>query len=472
MRRRSDNRLRALMDDTLLVGLVLLAIAGIAVVVSYRAQNGLPFASVYRVHADVPDGAKLLKNADVRIGGARVGQVLGIHAEPGVHGGPPFTRLDLALHGDIRPLPADTSAEVRLASVLGGKFLDLVPGRRGPGVATVPEDGVIALAHAKPGIDTDEALQVFGPQSRIAIRALISQFADGLAGRGSSINAAIETTARSLPSAERVLRVLVARRTNLPGFVQGAAAAASAVAPVAAQLGVVIDDTATTLAAIDDAGAALDQVLGEMPPTEAAATTALHTLRPVLADAAAVTRSLAPAGAILGDSLQRVDSALRTAAPVTTRVGRLAGPMGAALDAVDGFAGNPAALGAIQALKGEDLATFGGSAFVGLGAILSTTSSAQLHCNATALWMRNLASIASEGDSGGNWLRMIPIFAQSQTTHAATVDPGLHANYYPHENAKECEAGNEPFPSGQVLGNPPGLQSTHVEKTTQTEGGR
>jgi hypothetical protein len=79
--------------------------------------------------------------------------------------------------------------------------------------------------------------------------------------------------------------------------------------------------------------------------------------------------------------------------------------------------------------------------------------------------MRNLASIASEGDAGGNWLRMIPIFATNQTNHSATPDPQLHVNYYPHENASECEAGNEPYTPGQAIGNPPGNQSTKVEQT-------
>jgi hypothetical protein len=133
--------------------------------------------------------------------------------------------------------------------------------------------------------------------------------------------------------------------------------------------------------------------------------------------------------------------------------------------------GHRAATGAIRALGGEDLATFGGSAFIGLGAILRTTAAAQLHCNATALWMRNLAAVATDGDSGGNWLRMIPIFGFSQSSHAATPAPDLHVNYYPHENANECEAGNETYAEGQAIGNPPGNQPMATEETTQGEGG-
>ncbi|MCW2991383.1 MAG: Mammalian cell entry related domain protein, partial [Solirubrobacterales bacterium] len=201
MSRRAPTGLRGLSRDTLVIGTVALLVCAVAVLISYRAQNGLPWLSTYRIHADVPDGAKLLKNADVRIGGARVGQVLGIHAEPGGAGHPPFTRLDLALDSAAGPLPADTTSEVRLASVLGGKFLDLVPGDRASGAKTIPEGGVIPLANAKPAIDIDEALVVFQPRSRVAIRAVIGEMGNAVAGRGGALNVTIGAAARALPAA-------------------------------------------------------------------------------------------------------------------------------------------------------------------------------------------------------------------------------------------------------------------------------
>jgi hypothetical protein len=300
---------------------------------------------------------------------------------------------------------------------------------------------------------------------------MIGELADGLAGRGRSVNAALAATARALPAAQRVLAVLVSSRADLPGFIDGVARTMHAVAPVAGALGQAIDDGATTMAAIEAAGPSLDELLGALPAAEAQGTAALTAVRPALADAAAITRSLAPAGRILGSSLQSVDSVMRSAAPTDTRVGALAAPLDRALVAVGHFASDPAAIGAITALHGEDLATFGGSAFVGLGAILKTVSTAQLHCNVAGLWMRNLASSASEGDSGGNWLRMIPVFSTDQTARSASPAADLHANVYPHENASECESGNEPYAPGQAIGNPPGLQSTHVEATTPAGAG-
>ena len=54
----------------------------VAVYLSYIAENGLPFVPTYNINVDVANAAELVKNADVRIGGARVGQVLTITPEP------------------------------------------------------------------------------------------------------------------------------------------------------------------------------------------------------------------------------------------------------------------------------------------------------------------------------------------------------------------------------------------------------
>ena len=464
MSRRTDSsRLRRLANDTLVLGLFALAVTAIAVGISYRAQNGLPWIGTYDVSVDVPDAAKLLKNADVRIGGARVGQVLKIEPQPAGKEHPPFTRLGIALNPDAGPLPVDSTAEIRLASVLGGKFVDIVPGESED---TLPSGGILPLSQGRLGSDQDEALLVFNPESRAALREQIAELAGGLAGRGREVNRFIELAARVFPAADRALGVLAAPSTDLAGFVRGAGDAARALEPVAGDLGSLIEDSATTLAAVNAAGPAFDRALAAAPGATRATADAFATVRPVFDDAEAIIAALEPATPLLEDTLAQVGATMREARPVAVATGRLAPAMDAALRAVDRFSTEPAALGAVRALKGEDLATFGGSAFIGLGAILRTVSEAQFECNVTALWMRNLAAVASDGDSSGNWLRMIPIFEESEIQHRATMSPNLHANFYPNENAQECEAGNEPYASGQAIGNPPGRQSTHVETTT------
>ena len=66
----------------MVVGTIIIVVLGIAVYLSYIAENGLPFIPTYRVNVQVANADEVGKNADVRIGGARVGQVLTITPEP------------------------------------------------------------------------------------------------------------------------------------------------------------------------------------------------------------------------------------------------------------------------------------------------------------------------------------------------------------------------------------------------------
>src|SRR4051812_47579069 len=468
IRRARSKGLGAVMDNTLLVGLAALVVAAVILWVSYRAQDGLPAQAVYRVHADVPDAGKLTEHADVRIGGARVGKVLKIDSQPAHGSRPPFARLELQLDRDAGPLPATTKTEVRLASVLGGKYVSLAPPRRRGG-RTIPDGGIIPLSNAVPSVDIDDALRVFGPQSRAAAQRVIGGLGEALAGRGTELNDALGTTNRLLPGAQRVMGVLISPRTDLPGFLRGAAAAGTAVAPLSRDLGRVLDRAARPLGAIDAAGPQVEETLAAARGAEAETRRALREIRPALFDARAIATSLGPAGEILDSTMRRVDGVVRTATPVAAHTTTLAPAIDDALGALGRFTADPAAAASLDALRGSDLATFGGSAFVGLGAILNTLAESQLNCNVASVWVRNLASLSSEGNSTGNWLRMIPLQAPDETQHVAAPTANLHVNPYPHEDASECEAGNEPYADGQRIGNPPGDQPRATD--TGTAGG-
>ena len=64
-----------------LVGAVTVLVTIVAVFLSYNANTGLPFVPTYDLKANLPNGAQLVKGFEVRIGGARVGQVSKIEAK-------------------------------------------------------------------------------------------------------------------------------------------------------------------------------------------------------------------------------------------------------------------------------------------------------------------------------------------------------------------------------------------------------
>jgi phospholipid/cholesterol/gamma-HCH transport system substrate-binding protein len=444
-----------MLDDHLVVGLLILGFGAIILYISYTAQSGLPWKASYTIDVQVADAGKLPKNADVRVGGARVGQVLKIEAVPREGKVPPHAQLEVKLDKEGTPLAVDTTAEVRLASVLGSKYLALVPGKS---AKTIPAGGVLPLANTSATVDVDQAFQVFGPEGRTAIRSAVTALGDGLAGRGRAVNETVAGLAELMPGFQRVLTTVTAQRTDLDGFVSGAAAATGAIAGVAPELGPFVANAAATFGALDAAGDSLGTSIAEFPSTAVAATRALRNVQPVLDDAAAITRELEPAAAQLPDTTRKLDTALRTAARVDPRAAVLAKPLDDALGAVGSFSANPASLTSLQLLGATDLATFGASAFVGLGAILSTTWDAERYCGTATAWARALRDVLSDGDEGGNWIRMAPLFKLSETFPSAEPAAELHANPYPNQNAQECEAGHEGFGPGQQIGNPPGLQ--------------
>ena len=178
----------------------------------------------------------------------------------------------------------------------------------------------------------------------------------------------------------------------------------------------------------------------------------------MLDDTVAISRDLSPAAETLAPASRRLSSTARTAIRVDPKAARLAAPVDNALGAVGVFSRNPASRTSLKLLGSADLATFGSSAFVGLGAILQTTWDAEKHCRATSTWSKRLVDITRDGNAGGHWLRMGPILDISQMLARSDPSPNLHANPYPNADASECEAGNEGYAPGQLIGNPPGIQ--------------
>jgi len=451
-------------DNPILVGAVTILVIAVAVYLSYIAENGLPFAPAYQIKVDVPNADELVKNADVRVGGARVGQVLTISPEPagtdpGYHA--PFARLGLSLQKSLGPLPYDTKYEIRVASVLGGKYLEILPGqdRSTSQTPSLQDGGTFQLGTAVPRsipvVDLDTAFRTFGPKTQQGIRNTSAELGEAVAGRGSQFNDTIYQLHQLIGPLEDLLRVFASPSTHLAQFISGAAATASAFAGVAPTFSALLSDGAVTFQALNNSN--LGQTIDQLPSTEAVGTTVLTNAEPVLADAAAVVQELKPGASLLPLAAQRLDQIIRAATPVYKLAPELAAKLQAALADVDKLASNPAAIETFNVLGNNDLATFAASAFVGLGAILESAATAQLSCNSEGIWASNFGgpnNPLSEGDAGGSWLRSSAVLDTSTLSQSPTPASNLHLNYYPNETPGNCTAGNEHYAAGQDIGQP------------------
>jgi len=107
----------------LLAGALILLVAGgflaYAITNSGRASasGGLSLTARF----DRIDG--LAAGADVRIAGVRVGRVVAQRIDPATF----LAELTLSVDGSLR-IPSDSSAEIQSESLLGGKYVSIVPG--------------------------------------------------------------------------------------------------------------------------------------------------------------------------------------------------------------------------------------------------------------------------------------------------------------------------------------------------------
>ena len=456
-------------NNPILIGAITILVLAVAVYLSYIAENGLPFVPTYNINVDVPNANELVKNADVRIGGARVGQVLTIEPQPaGTDPGypHPFARLALSLQTSLKPLPYDTRYQIRLASVLGGKYLELLPGNdhNTPQTPALPDGGTFQLGTGIqrniPTVDLDTAFRVFGPATQQGLRNATGELGDALAGRGTNFNDSIYQLRQLIGPLDNLLALLASPNTHLAQFISGAAATAGALAPVAPTISALLSDSAVTFGALNNSS--LGQAIDQLPPTEAVATTVLTNAQPVLADAATVVQELKPAAALLPQAASGLDQIIRAATPVFKLAPELATKLETALVDVEALASNPASIETFKVLGDNDLATLGASAFVGLGAILQSSAEGQLACNIEGSWAANFGgpnNPLSVGDQAGTWLRQSPVFDTGTLFQSATPAANLHLNYYPQATPGNCTAGNEHYLPGQNIGEPKSFTS-------------
>jgi virulence factor Mce-like protein len=452
----SSRRPTTLVASPVLVGTVTTLVTVIAVFLSYNANSGLPFVPTYDLTARVPDAQGLIRGNEVRVGGKRVGIISAIETVADERG-EPVAELELKLDETIRPLRADSRIRVRPRSPLGLKYLELVPGRGG---RPLQQAATLPAAAAQPTVELDEVLNAFDAATRRALQGTIGELGTGLTGRGAAFNALLEEAPPLLRHLDRVAGNFADRRTDLDGFLRAADSLAGELAVSAAHLGPLLRAADTTAGALAGARSELGEGIAELPPTEAAGTTAFRAARPVLADARGLVDDIEPGTRLLPIASERLHAALDTGTPVLRRAIALAGRLEGTLAAVERLSSDP-----LTRLTLERLLT---ALEHGLPT-LRFAAPAQTVCNYVGLWTRNVPETISEGDASGTWFRTLTVTEPAESEASAAPSERLHVNPYPHTAAPgqggECEAGKEPWLPGRRIGNVPGDQGAGTEET-------
>jgi virulence factor Mce-like protein len=460
-----------------LVGAVTVLVTIVAVFLSYNANTGLPFVPTYDLKANLPNGAQLVKGFEVRIGGARVGQVSKIEPKRRADGST-YAQITMKLDKEIEPLKANSTLLVRPRSAIGLKYVELTPGR---GQKDLKSGAVIPVRQARPAVvELDDLLNMFDDKARIGSRNSLNGYGGGLAGRGGDLNRAIVALGPLLRDLEPVAANLAARETRLGRLFRALGKAASEAAPVAetqAQLFVNLDTTFTALASI--ARPYLQESISEGPPSEELAIREFPFQGKFLANNAAFFRELRPGVATLPHSAPILADAFEAGTRTLPKTIPMNAQLADVFESLADFSEDPLVRTGVQQLTRLSSS---------LKPTLAFLTPVQTTCNYATLFFRNAASVLSDGDSNGTWQRFIII--PSPSTIEGAVGPNneigpasapadgplpdnhLHTNPYPNTaspgQTRECEAGNERYAdansSGKtIIGNQPGNQGIKTE---------
>lgn len=447
----------SIVANPILVGAVTVLVTVVAVFLAYNANSGLPFVPTYELRVVLPNAARLVPGNEVRIGGARAGQIRSIAPQVD-RDGTVRAVVDVQLEQRYAPLPQDSSAAVRQRSSLGLKYLELTPGtsRR-----SLPQ-GASWTPRAAGVVELDDALETFDPATRRAARGAIGGLSGGLAGRGAQLNRTLAALPPLMEELRPVMAMLAAPETDLRGFVAGAGSATATLRPVAEALAAMLDGGGRTLRALRAEREALGKAIDLASPTERGAARAFAVSRPFLIDAdRLVDRLRAPVDALPRQSVAIADG-LRAGTPVLRRVPPLAGRLERTLGEVERLARDPATGGSLRKLT---------TTVEVLRPTLDYTLPFQTLCNYLGVWFRNLNSATSEGGRSGHWFRFSAVVNPGLELQTDRPSPDLHVNPYPDQGQNgECEAGNEPYLPGAVVGAVPGRQPARTELTSRPEG--
>ncbi|WP_417820688.1 MlaD family protein [Terasakiella sp.] len=102
-------------------GLTFLALV-LAILISYGKPDETGNEQLYKVSATFSRIDGLMEESDVRMGGVRIGYVLGADLNANYR-----AVVTMAIDGNVR-LPLDTSAAIHTDGLFGNKFIELEPG--------------------------------------------------------------------------------------------------------------------------------------------------------------------------------------------------------------------------------------------------------------------------------------------------------------------------------------------------------
>ncbi len=400
------------------IGLVVVLLA--TIYLAATAISGVPAYPYHYVSATFATASNVVPHNDVRVDGARIGQVSKITYDAKTN----LSKVTMQLQPGT-DVHADATASVGSISSLGSEYITLNPGSPASGPA--PKDG-IPVEHTSEPVEIDQLLNILGPPQARATASAIQTLGTALGGQGPDINTIISTSRTLLPSMGTTTATLTDPAAGLVPFIQASNLLASRFQGRTQQLADLLAQMNTTFAAIDTQnGHALTDTINDAAPTLPVFTPALNSLSTVAGQTRVAFADLSPGLAAAGSGTPDLRAFLRQGVSPLQKVPPVS------QQAVPGF--NKLAITAARSEARTPVAT--ATPVVPFLAELMRNSNPLLTylspytVDMTNLW-NTLADGLSKGDAMGNWLPF-SITSDGRTTTGQPA-PGLGRCGYPLPN--------------------------------------
>lgn len=199
------------------LGLAVLAVVAFLGYTAFQATTGPPFLPKYRITVKVPsDAPSLRKGQAVRVGGSLAGLIQKVEPDPAND----QTLVEVSISkGKYKPLPKDTTAFVRVKSIVYVTYMALTPGTS----KETLKDGDTLEATAESGTDLLEVVELFDETARENLSKTLVNTGFGVAGRGTELNGALRDLPATASYLGDQLRAATSTEGALGGVVLGAA---------------------------------------------------------------------------------------------------------------------------------------------------------------------------------------------------------------------------------------------------------
>jgi virulence factor Mce-like protein len=242
----------------------------------YVAAGGrLPFAGhLYTVTAEVSDPQGLLKHADVRAAGVKVGTVSSITNTSTQSG--TLTLVQMQLNGNYSPIYGNATVLVRQKTLVGENYIELSRGT--PNHGTVADGGSLPLSADLESVPLDKILNALTAPVRQKTTVDLQALGASLQGEGTNLNNFLGALEPTIQNGQTVMSILNAQKTQVGDVIDQTQTVLHALANRTQDLQTLVRAGEATVQAV----AARDQAFAtdfvELPPTLRQARTSVRTL--------------------------------------------------------------------------------------------------------------------------------------------------------------------------------------------------